>query len=96
MFHGKSMVVAKVQPVAKAKIIITNVNVVDVNVTTRNKVTKEQVSKHKEPKKQQMLLIGRKNNGLKSQWWKQFNKFRKHKPRQKGHPHPRGDGTQLG
>jgi hypothetical protein len=35
------MVVAKVQPVAKAKIIITNVNVVDVNVTTRNKVTKE-------------------------------------------------------
>jgi hypothetical protein len=35
------MVVAKVQPVAKAKIIIVNVNVVDVNVTTRSKVTKE-------------------------------------------------------
>ncbi len=35
------MVVAKVQPVAKAKIIIANVNVVDVNVTTRSKVTKE-------------------------------------------------------
>jgi len=41
MFHGKSMVVAKVQPVAKAKIIIANVNVVDINVTTRSKVTKE-------------------------------------------------------
>ncbi len=29
-------------------------------------------------------------------WWRQFNKFKKHKPKQKGHPHPWRDGTQLG
>ncbi len=43
-----------------------------------------------------MLLIGRKKNDLKNQWWKQFNKFIKYRPRQKGHPHPWKDGTQLG
>jgi hypothetical protein len=39
MFHGKSVTVSKVQPIAKTQIVITNVNVVDVNVTTRSKVT---------------------------------------------------------
>jgi hypothetical protein len=38
MFHGKSMIVAKVQHVAKTQTIITDVNVVDVNVTTRSNV----------------------------------------------------------
>jgi hypothetical protein len=41
MFHGKYVIVVKVQLVAKAQTIITNVNVVDVNVTTRSKVIKE-------------------------------------------------------
>jgi hypothetical protein len=37
MFHGKSVTIAKIQPVAKIKTISIDVNVVDVNVTTRNK-----------------------------------------------------------
>jgi hypothetical protein len=37
MFHGKFVTIAKVQLVAEAQIIITDVNVVDVNVTTRSK-----------------------------------------------------------
>jgi hypothetical protein len=41
MFHGKFVIVAKVQPVAKTQTIITYVNVVDVNVTSRNKVIEE-------------------------------------------------------
>ncbi len=41
MFHGKFVVIAKVQYVVKTQIINANVNVVDVNVTTRNKVTKK-------------------------------------------------------
>jgi hypothetical protein len=41
MFHGKFVTITKVQPVAKTKKIIINVNVVDVNVTTRSKATKE-------------------------------------------------------
>jgi len=38
MFHGKSMVIIKVQLVAKTQTITIDVNVVDVNVTIRNKV----------------------------------------------------------
>jgi hypothetical protein len=34
MFHGKSIIVTKVQPVTKTQIIIVDVNVVDVNLTT--------------------------------------------------------------
>jgi hypothetical protein len=41
MFHGKFMIILKVQLVAETQIVITNVNVVDVNVTTRSKVAKE-------------------------------------------------------
>jgi hypothetical protein len=41
MFHGKSMIVAKVQHAAKAQTVIADVNVVDVNVTTRSKVIEE-------------------------------------------------------
>ncbi len=40
MFHGKSMVVAKVQTIVETQTITTYVNVVDVNVTT-SKITKE-------------------------------------------------------
>ncbi len=38
MFHGKSMVIIKVQHVAKTQTITIDVNVVDVNVTIRSKV----------------------------------------------------------
>ncbi len=41
MFHGISMTITKVQPIAKIKTIITYMNVVDVNVTTRSKATEE-------------------------------------------------------
>jgi hypothetical protein len=41
MFHGKFVIVTKVQPIAKTQTIIVDVNVVDVNVTTRSKVTEE-------------------------------------------------------
>jgi hypothetical protein len=62
MFHGKFVVIAKVQPIAKTQIIIANVNVVDVNVTTRNKVIEEQVFKDRKLRKQKVLLIGEKKN----------------------------------
>jgi hypothetical protein len=51
MFHGKFMVVVKVQPIAKTQIVTANVNVVDVNGTTRSKVTKQHVFKDKELRK---------------------------------------------
>jgi hypothetical protein len=51
MFHGKSVIVAKVQPIAETQIVITDVNVVDVNVTTRSKVIEEQMLKDREPEK---------------------------------------------
>ncbi len=51
MFHGKSIIVAKVQPIVEIQIVTTYVNAVDVNVTTRSKATKEQVFKDKKPKK---------------------------------------------
>jgi hypothetical protein len=41
MFHGKYVVITKVQLVAETQIVTTDVNVVDVNVTTRSKVTEE-------------------------------------------------------
>jgi hypothetical protein len=41
MFHGKFMIVAKVQPVTETQIVTSNVNVVNVNVTTRSKVIEE-------------------------------------------------------
>jgi len=41
MFHGISMTITKVQPIAKVKTIITDMNVVDVNVTTRSKAIEE-------------------------------------------------------
>jgi hypothetical protein len=51
MFHGKSMIVAKVQLVAKTQTVIADVNVMDVNVTTRSEVTKEHVFNNKELRK---------------------------------------------
>jgi len=51
MFHGKYVIVVKVQPVAETQTIITNVNMVDVNVTTRSKVIKEHVFKDRETRK---------------------------------------------
>jgi hypothetical protein len=40
MFHGKYVVVTKVQPIAKTKIVSADVNVVNVNVIITSKVTK--------------------------------------------------------
>ncbi len=51
MFHGKFVIIAKVQPIVKTQTVIADVNVVDVNVTTRSKVTKEHVSKDRKLKK---------------------------------------------
>jgi hypothetical protein len=45
MFHGKFVVIAKVQPIVETQIVTINVNAVDVNVTTRSKAIKEQVFK---------------------------------------------------
>jgi alpha-acetolactate decarboxylase len=62
MFHGKYVVVAKVQPIIEPQTITADVNVVDVNVTTRSKVTKEHVLKDKEPRNAKVLLTKRKKN----------------------------------
>ncbi len=51
MFHGKFVIVAKVQPVAKTQAITTYVNVVDVNAITKSKATKEHVFKDRKPRK---------------------------------------------
>jgi hypothetical protein len=51
MFHGKFVVVAKVQPIAETQTDTTNVNVVDVNVTIRSKIIEKHVFKDREPKK---------------------------------------------
>ncbi len=65
MFHGKSMIIAKVQPIVQTQIIITNVNVVDVNVTTRSNVIEEQVFKDKEPRKGRSVIDWEKEEQLK-------------------------------
>ncbi len=49
MFHGKSMIIAEVQPIVEIQIVITYVNVVDVNVITRSKALEKWVFKDKEP-----------------------------------------------
>jgi hypothetical protein len=41
MFHGKSVIVTKVQPIIKTQTFIVDLNVVDVNVTIRSKVIEE-------------------------------------------------------
>jgi hypothetical protein len=56
MFHGKFVVVTKVQPVAKTKIVTTYVNVVDVNVTTRSKEIEEHLFKDREPRKTKSVI----------------------------------------
>ncbi len=51
MFHGKSMIVLKVQPIIETQIVTTDVNLMDVNVTTRSNANKEHVFKDREPRK---------------------------------------------
>ena len=51
MFHGKYVIVAKVQLVIETQIVIVDVNVVDINVTARNEVTKEHVFKDRKLRK---------------------------------------------
>ncbi len=55
MFHGKSVVVTKVQPIAKTHTITANVNVVDVNVDT-SKVTEKHVFKDKALRKTNSVI----------------------------------------
>jgi hypothetical protein len=56
MFHGKFVIIAKVQPIIKTQTVIADVNVVDVNVTTRSKVTKEHVFKDRKLKKAKNIV----------------------------------------
>jgi hypothetical protein len=65
MFHGKSMIITKVQHVAETKTIIADVNVVDVNVTTRSKVTEKHVFKDRKPKKTKNVINLEKEERLK-------------------------------
>jgi hypothetical protein len=65
MFHGKFVVVAKVQLVVERKIITLDVNVVDVNVTTRSKATEEQMFKDRKPRKTKSVVDWEKKKGLK-------------------------------
>ncbi len=51
MFHGKFVIVTKVQPVVEIQTITGDGNVVDVNVTTRSKATEGHVFKDKKPRK---------------------------------------------
>jgi hypothetical protein len=51
MFHGKSMIIIKVELVAKAQIITIDVNVVYVNVATRSKTIEKQVLKDRQLRK---------------------------------------------
>ncbi len=53
----------RVQPITETQIVTTYLNVMDVNVTTRSKAFEEHVFKDRKPRKQIMLLIGRKKNG---------------------------------
>jgi hypothetical protein len=65
MFHGKSIIVAKVQLVVKTQIVIVDVNVVDVNVTTRSKVIEEHMFKDRETRKVKSVANWEKEEWLK-------------------------------
>jgi len=65
MFHGKSVTIAKIQPVAKIKTISIDVNVVDVNVTTRNKAIEKHVFKDRKPRKAKNVVDWEKKEWLK-------------------------------
>jgi len=70
--------------------------VVDVNVTTRSKVIKVHVFKDRGPRKTKNDVEWEKEELLKKSMVETIQKFKRHKPRQKGHPHPWKDGTQHG
>jgi hypothetical protein len=55
MFHGKYVIILKVQLVVETQIVIVHVNVVDVNVITRGKVIEEHVFKDRKPKKAKIV-----------------------------------------
>jgi hypothetical protein len=63
MFHGKSVIVAEVQLVAKTKIVTIDVNVVDVNVIT-SKTIEEQTFKDREPRKAKSVVDWEKEKQL--------------------------------
>jgi hypothetical protein len=65
MFHEKSMIITKVQPIVETQIGTTNVNVGDVNVTTRSNATKQHVFKDKELRKTKNVTDSEKEEQLK-------------------------------
>jgi succinyl-CoA synthetase beta subunit len=65
MFHGKSVTIAEIQPVAKIKTISIDVNVVDVNVTTRSKAIEKHVFKDRKPRKAKNVIDWEKKEWLK-------------------------------
>jgi ribosomal protein L24 len=77
MFHGKSMIVAKVQHIVETQIVITDVNVVDVNVTTKSKLTEEQVFKDRKPTKANNVTDLEKEERLKQSMVETFQQFQK-------------------
>jgi hypothetical protein len=65
MFHGKFVIIAKVQLIVETQTVIVDVNVVDVNVTTRSKVIEEQVLKDRKPRKAKSVVNWEKEKRLK-------------------------------
>jgi len=61
----ESMIIAKVQPIAKTQTTTTYVNVVDVNVTTRSKAIEKHVFKGREPRKEKNVVDWDKEKRLK-------------------------------
>jgi hypothetical protein len=56
MFHGKYVIVIKIQLVVKIQTIIIDVNVLDVNATTKSKAIEEHVFKDRKPKKTKSVV----------------------------------------
>ncbi len=65
MFHGKFVVIAKVQPIVEAQIVTINVNAIDVNVTTRSKAIEEHVFKDSKLRKVKSVANWEKKKRLK-------------------------------
>jgi len=84
MFHGKSMTIAKVQPIVETQTIITNVNVVDVNVTTRSKANEEHLFKDKEPRKTKSAINWEKEKWLKKSMVETIERIQKTQTQTKG------------
>ncbi len=65
MFHGKSVIVVKVQLVAKTQVVTTDVNLMDVNVITKSKAIEEHVFKNRKQRKVNSVVDWEKEEWLK-------------------------------